>query len=256
IGYENRAAADDTVAVGRNARALAADGIAIGRNTEVGSAAANAVAIGNGAVATEADTVSFGDAGSERRLVRVAAGTAATDAVNVAQLHAMGSTVASYLGGGAALAGGAWAAPAFVGQGRRRGSVGDAFAAVDGVLSSLGGRVESLESMSPGGGDGLTEAQVQAIAIEVSETGDSATLASAAGYTDEREVAIREDMDSGDAATLSSANRYTDTAIQQLIGFDAGGLNDRMTVLVYRYDQHDLRLHRPDSRIVRKGAIG
>src|SRR5690606_2816480 len=78
----------------------------------------------------------------------------------------------------------------------------------------------------------------------------------AGAYTDEREVAIREDMDSGDAATLSSANRYTDTAIQQLIGFDAGGLNDRMAVLEDRFDQLDRRLHRQDRRIDRMGAMG
>src|SRR5690606_11321813 len=104
--------------------------------------------------------------------------------------------------------------------------------------------------------DGLTEAQVQAIAGEVSEAGDTATLASAGAYTDEREAAIREDMDSGDVTTLTSANRYTDTAIQQLIGFDAGGLNDRMTVLEDRFDQLDRRLHRQDRRIDRMGAMG
>src|SRR5690606_8770057 len=64
------------------------------------------------------------------------------------------------------------------------------------------------------GGDGLTEAQVQAIAGEVSEAGDTTTLASANEYTDEREAAIRDDMDAGDATTLTSANSYTDTAIQ------------------------------------------
>src|SRR5690606_12675950 len=192
-----------------------------------------------------------------------------------------------------AFAGGAWTAPAFVVQGSSHGSVGDAFAAVDGALAGLDERVGILESTPggtpgprglsayevavgngytgseddwlaslvrppgpAGGGDGLTEAEAQAVAGDVSEAGDTATRASAGAATDEREVAIREDMDSGDAATLSSANRYTDTAIQQLIGFDAGGLNDRMAVLEDRFDQLDRRLHRQDRRIDRMGAMG
>src|SRR3546814_3844090 len=91
-------------------------------------------------VASEANTVSFGDTDNERRLVHVAAGTAATDAVNVSQLYDMGSTVASYFGGGAAFANGAWTAPVYVIQGGSHGNVGDAFAAVDGALSTQIGR--------------------------------------------------------------------------------------------------------------------
>src|SRR3546814_7802207 len=78
-------------------------------------------------------------------------GTAATDAVNVSQLYDMGSTVASYFGGGAAFANGAWTAPVYVIQGGSHGNVGDAFAAVDGALSTLDTRVTDLEA-APGGG--------------------------------------------------------------------------------------------------------
>jgi autotransporter adhesin len=54
----------------------------------VGSRAAadNSVAIGARSRATEANTVSVGDVGAERRIVNVAAGTGATDAVNLAQM--------------------------------------------------------------------------------------------------------------------------------------------------------------------------
>src|SRR5690606_34226655 len=59
----------------------------------------------------------------------------------------------------------------------------------------------------------------------------------------------------GDAATLASANRYTDQAVRALAGFDAGGVNDRLTVLEDRFDDFDRRLHRQDRRIDRMGAM-
>src|SRR3546814_3012499 len=102
-------------------------------------------------VASEANTVSFAYTDNDLRRVHVAAGTAATDAVNVSQLYDMGSTVASYFGGGAAFANGAWTAPVYVIQGGSHGNVGDAFAAVDGALSTLDTRVTDLEA-APGGG--------------------------------------------------------------------------------------------------------
>src|SRR3546814_14525294 len=66
----------------------------------------------------------------------------------------MGSTVASYFGGGAAFANGAWTAPVYVTQGGSHGNVGDAFAAVDGALSTLDTRATDLEAAPGGGGTG------------------------------------------------------------------------------------------------------
>src|SRR3546814_18322661 len=105
--------------MGRNAEALAAGSIAIGMNTVVAAGATNAVALGQGSVASDADPVSIGDTDHERRLVHVASGTNATHAVNASQLSDMGSTVASYFGGGAAFANGAWTAPVSLTQGGR-----------------------------------------------------------------------------------------------------------------------------------------
>jgi autotransporter adhesin len=53
------------------------------------------VALGQGSVANDANTVSVGTAGGERRIVNVAAGTVATDAVNVSQLTATNAAIAS-----------------------------------------------------------------------------------------------------------------------------------------------------------------
>jgi trimeric autotransporter adhesin len=64
--------ANSTVAIGALARATAGQ----------------AVAIGYGSLATAANTVSIGTSSSRRRIVNLAPGVAATDAVNVAQLNA------------------------------------------------------------------------------------------------------------------------------------------------------------------------
>nr|MCH9691176.1 hypothetical protein [Gammaproteobacteria bacterium] len=69
---------DSAVASGANASAL-------GANTQATSA--NSVAIGNGSVANAPNTISFGSSGNERRLVNIAPGMSATDAVNLRQFE-------------------------------------------------------------------------------------------------------------------------------------------------------------------------
>uniref|UniRef100_UPI00262E75E8 YadA family autotransporter adhesin n=1 Tax=Paraburkholderia sp. TaxID=1926495 RepID=UPI00262E75E8 len=71
-----------------DSQATGAESVAIGGNAQ--SLAANSVALGSNSVADRANTVSVGAAGAERQITNVAAGTADTDAVNVAQLKASG----------------------------------------------------------------------------------------------------------------------------------------------------------------------
>ncbi|MFM0556253.1 YadA-like family protein, partial [Paraburkholderia sediminicola] len=71
-----------------DSQATGAESVAIGGNAQ--SLAANSVALGSNSVADRANTVSVGSAGNERQITNVAAGTADTDAVNVAQLKASG----------------------------------------------------------------------------------------------------------------------------------------------------------------------
>ncbi|XMM86839.1 ESPR-type extended signal peptide-containing protein [Stenotrophomonas maltophilia] len=71
-GTEALASGTDSIAVGTNARATAA----------------NSIAVGAGSLADRANSVSIGAAGAERQVTHMAAGTAATDAVNVGQLQA------------------------------------------------------------------------------------------------------------------------------------------------------------------------
>ncbi len=79
------ATGSDSVAVGPNALASGDRSIALGAGSQAG--APNSVALGAGSIATRPNTVSVGSVGNERQITNVAAGTAATDAVNVAQLQ-------------------------------------------------------------------------------------------------------------------------------------------------------------------------
>src|SRR5690606_11759614 len=65
----------------------AANASAFGQGATTGAGATGAVALGQGSVADEANTVSVGTTTSQRRIVNVAAGTGATDAVNLGQLN-------------------------------------------------------------------------------------------------------------------------------------------------------------------------
>jgi len=79
---------EQATASGFNSVAAADGASAFGAGSQ--ATAENSVALGAGSVADRAGTVSVGAAGSERQITNVAAGTADTDAVNVAQLRAAG----------------------------------------------------------------------------------------------------------------------------------------------------------------------
>jgi hypothetical protein len=94
LGYGAFATATGAIAIGgydpgvdvQRTRADGADSIAIGHMAV--ASATGGIALGAGSIADQANTLSLGIAGSERRIVNLAAGTADTDAVNVGQLNA------------------------------------------------------------------------------------------------------------------------------------------------------------------------
>jgi len=100
LGADNTATGDGAVAVGNMSTAIGEGSVALGSasqataegNVAIGDAAsatgAGSVAIGAGAMADQANTVSVGRTGLERRIVNVAPGITATDAVNLGQLNA------------------------------------------------------------------------------------------------------------------------------------------------------------------------
>jgi autotransporter adhesin len=74
------------VAVGSNANASGSGSVAMGSGASAN--ATNSVALGAGSVADRANSVAVGSQGHERQITNVAAGTADTDAANVAQVNA------------------------------------------------------------------------------------------------------------------------------------------------------------------------
>ncbi len=71
--------------MGEKATATGESSLALGKNAK--ATANNSTALGSDSVADRADTVSIGSTNRERQLTNVAAGTQATDGVNVAQLN-------------------------------------------------------------------------------------------------------------------------------------------------------------------------
>jgi autotransporter adhesin len=175
LGQGAKATGVDSTAVGSFASATVAGGVALGRNASV--TAGNSVALGTASLAsrgaqtgyagyaltvpqTSAGEVSVGAAGAERQITNVAAGSAATDAVNVSQLtavnvksDAIGSGAASALGGGASYdaAAGTVTGPTYHVQSGTQTNVGDALGALDtqvttntGDITDLGNTVTNL----------------------------------------------------------------------------------------------------------------
>ena len=88
------ASGTNSVAVGADSSVRAPSGTAVGQGSSV--TADNAVALGQGSVADRANAVSVGHDNANRQVTHVAAGTAATDAVNVQQLNSATDWAKSY----------------------------------------------------------------------------------------------------------------------------------------------------------------
>ncbi len=140
IGTESNATGDRAIAIGPGAAAIGNSSAALGRFARVEANATNSVALGHNSVATDADTVSVGNTAETdrvtRRIVNMAAGTANTDAVNIAQLK----PVVDALGGGATIntTTGAVTGPTYNIGGADRSTVGDALTNLDGRLKDSG----------------------------------------------------------------------------------------------------------------------
>ena len=113
-----------TIANGKLASAIGYRATATGENS---------IALGANSVADVNNTVSVGSATNQRRVVNVAAGTQANDAVNVTQLQ----NVTTLLGGGAKInSDGTVQAPVYTVAGVTSGTVGDAIIKIDSELTN------------------------------------------------------------------------------------------------------------------------
>ncbi len=235
----------------------------------------NAVAIGANSVADEDDTVAVGN----RRITDVEDATAAQDAVNLRQLTAstdlLGTGVAHWMGGGATYVGGIFTAPTFVIQGASYHNVGDAFAAVDSRLTTLG----------EGGGGGVgpqgpAGASAYQVAVSNGYSGTQAawlaSLVGAQGPTGPTgpqgpagdgsggmtEPQVQTIVDSGDAETLETANTYTDSVATETLESANEYTDSRVTEILgfadsfegFRNDVND-RFNHMDRRIDKMAAM-
>jgi len=163
LGATASAAGTSAVAIGSGAKATAANSVALGASS---TTTANLSAAGynpggstiSGTASTANGEVSVGSAGAERRITNVAAGSAATDAVNVSQLmsedakvNAEGASTASALGGGSTYNAttGEITNPAYSIGGSTYNNVGSALTNLDGRVAN---NTDVLNNITNGGG--------------------------------------------------------------------------------------------------------
>lgn len=129
-----------SMALGTTARATGSSSIAVGLRAN--ASGVGSIALGNDSVADQNNTVSVGNTapGGQRRIVNMAAGAQATDAVNVSQL----TPVVNALGGNAAIdpVTGAVTGPTYtLTNGGTQTTVGGALGALDGALTTANGKI-------------------------------------------------------------------------------------------------------------------
>ena len=225
------ASAKYATAIGAGARSTQEGALALG--ADAAATHAGSAAIGYHSATDRDNSVSFGSAGALRQLTFVAAGTQATDAVNLGQLQAaIGgiasvdlAPVASAFGGGAAYAGGVFTPPSYAIQGIDYHDVGAAFAAINTWMTSNANGVQyddaSKRHVTLQGSGGTQvhnlaagTAATDAVNKAQLDAGDAATLAAAKAHADAGDArtlqSAKDFATAGDAATLSASKSYTD----------------------------------------------
>nr|WP_107314395.1 ESPR-type extended signal peptide-containing protein [Burkholderia metallica] len=143
LGGSAKATGDNAIAVGQSSAASGQSAIGIGFRAN--AQADGSVALGVDSVANRADTVSVGSASKQRQIVNVAAGTQATDAVNVSQLQ----PVVTALGGGATIdtSTGAVTGPTYtLVNGGVQTTVDGALGALDGNITTINTKLDDLSN--------------------------------------------------------------------------------------------------------------
>ncbi|CAB3677024.1 hypothetical protein LMG24238_02415 [Paraburkholderia sediminicola] len=244
IGGNSVASGDYSATLGMNASASAANSAAVGAgSTTTANLAAAAYNPGSTALSGTASVangeVSVGSAGKERRVTNVAAGSAATDAVNVSQLqseaaksNAIGATTAVALGGGSTYnpATGSIGAPTYNVAGGTQHSVGDALDALNGGVNNNATNISNLTNNINQGTIGLVQQDPTSRVITVAKdtngtsvsftgtAGDRTLTGVSAGVagTDAVNVSQLQNVQSQIGTQIGDATRY----------FKADGRND------------------------------
>ncbi|WP_233445024.1 YadA-like family protein [Paraburkholderia caribensis] len=207
VGPQATAAGTNAIAVGYNASATAADSVALGSNaTTTANLSATAYNPGNSTLSgtTASGEVSVGNGSFNRRITNVAAGSAATDAVNVSQLmsenakvDAQGAATAAALGGGSSYTPttGNISAPTYIAGGTTYNNVAGAITNIDGRLANVTG----------GTGDGIKYFHANSSLADSSAAGkDSVAIGGAATASTSNSVALGSNS-LANSTTLGSA---------------------------------------------------
>jgi len=200
-----------------NSLATGADSVAIGGGAQ--AAFSSSVALGANAVADRANSVSVGFTGGERQITHVAAGTADTDAVNVAQLkqaglvdgdgHVTSAVVYDNAGGQVDYSN------VTLGQGVTGGAVIHNLA--NGVLASDAVNLSQLNDAI----GRIANAQVQGVSAPfVSANGDATTEAASATGTHATSVGAAA-VANGDQATALGGGAQSNAAAATAVGAQA-----------------------------------
>nr|WP_272929886.1 YadA-like family protein [Burkholderia sp. KCJ3K979] len=232
-----RAGSTNAIAMGTGANvARSVEGaMALGANTTAG--AANSVALGANAFSNRANSVSVGRAGAERQVVNVAAGTQATDAVNVSQLKG----VTDALGGGAAVGADgtvtsptySLADPADASQSKSYNNVGDALSNLDGRTTTNTQNITVINKQLADSGlvDPVTGQSITAVTYDRNADGTpnlgSVTLGGAGATTP---VALKNVADAKDDHDALNLGQLKDAG---LVGDDGTG---NLTSMAVTYD--------------------
>jgi trimeric autotransporter adhesin len=241
-----------------HANSTLADSAATGVNSvAIGGAAtasaSNSVALGANSLADRANTVSVGSSTAQRQIINLAAGTAATDAVNVAQL----SGVTKAIGGGATVnADGTIQQPVYNLNGATYSNVGDALSGIINSTTNLqtaikyinfgpstatASQASGTDSIAIGGnsfangsgalaiGAGARALAVNSVAIGYgSATSVANTFAVGASTSTRRIVNVADGVNNTDAATVGQVNADIASAIASL---NTSGLHSSQSLL-------------------------
>ncbi|AOI74958.1 YadA-like family protein [Burkholderia sp. NRF60-BP8] len=167
LGNNSYATGPGTTAMGSGATANSGYSVALGLNAT--AAGSNAVALGANSVATRGDAVSIGSSSLQRQITNMAAGTQATDAVNVSQL----TGVTHALGGGAAVgADGSITQPKYSVGGNDYDNVGDALDALaqTGGANAVNYDDATRDTVTLAGANGTTITNVKAGTLSATST--------------------------------------------------------------------------------------
>lgn len=219
LGTDN--AMMDSVVVGASSSIAAGTP---GKNVALG---ANAVAsrglqtnlTGYGRSVTESSVgeLSIGATGATRQITHLAAGTAATDGVNVSQLNDVGARLATAVGGGAAFNAttGAFTSPAYLVGGVARSNVGDALSATNALsvqyTANTAGTPTATIDLTKGGT--IANSTLTGIAAgTLSTTSGDAVTGAQLNATNTALTEFRTSIEAGGTGAVQYSNAATPTA--------------------------------------------